>query len=370
MARLKINNSRIDWMSSDSHYFFNPKHPKNLKELGKKLPFFKGHIYLFTSGGSKICFLSKEAFLHSAQSVNQHLQVEKKDRWLISLPLFHVGGLSILARAFVGHFQYKTGTKTWNVEAFKKDLDTKKISFSSLVPAQVYDLVKYNIKSPKTLRALIVGGEDLPSFLYKKARRLKWPILLSYGLTEAGSQVACSPLSCLHKNTYPEMKILNHIQIQKNHLKTKIKSKSLLRACFDLETKRLYDPKDSKGWLELPDQIRLNNKSVIVEGRKEEQIKIAGEIVNIQKLKELLKKEVYNPYQTHRLVALPHPREGFNLALLTDSFNENKLFCLVKNFNKKVLPFEKIKSIYFVADIKKSSLFKTHQKNLLQHIGF
>ena len=107
---------KFDWASSDSHYFFTPNSPllKKLKELSTSLPFFPGHIYLLTSNMGKICILSKTAFLSSAQAVNSKLKVEKKDSWLISLPLFHVAGLSILARSFCGGFSYKKGPALWN----------------------------------------------------------------------------------------------------------------------------------------------------------------------------------------------------------------------------------------------------------------
>ena len=430
---LRVNNIKIDWDNSDSHYFFNPKQPqaKKLKELAKKLPFLKGHIYLWTSNNGKICLLSKSAFLSSAQAVNKNLQTQKADRWLVSLPLFHVGGLAILARSFCGGFTFKTGPKKWQASSFQKEIKEKKISLSSLVPAQVYDLACQNLKAPKNLRALVVGGDRLSPALYKKAKSLGWPLLVSYGLTELCSQVACSSLSSLNKKSCPKMKLLDHIKIKqissclnqrlkqnksRSHLShrlkqnesqsmdpltkiknqsatpltkikkqsmdpltkiknqsatplTKIKSQSLLTAYFDVEQKKLYDPKDKQGWLRLDDEIILEKNFLTVTGRKEEEIKILGERVNLKKLSFILERLCQKELGEYRLVAIPDPRQGHYLSLITNDFNLSKAFALAKNFNKKALLFEKIQGLYFVPEIKKSGLFKIRQKILQNQLG-
>ena len=367
---LRINNTKINWTSSDSHYFFNPKHPKaqKLKELAFHLPFLPGHIYLFTSNLGKVCILSKEAFLCSAQAVNKKLKTEKKDSWLISLPLFHVAGLSILARSFCEGFSYKKGLSKWNAKSFQKELQEKKITLCSLVPAQIYDLVQHHLKAPKNLRAALVGGFALSPFLYKKAQGLGWPLLISYGMTETCSQIACSPLQSLNKKTFPKMKLLDHIQIKQSKKQSQIKSKSLLTAYFDVNFKKFYDPKNSKGWFKLQDEILLTGKCISPMGRKDEQIKILGERVDLQKLSFLLE-EVSSDFSIKgHLLAVPDSRQGFKLALASSSFDIPKLAFIAKNFNKKVLPFERIHSLYSLNEISKNSLFKARQESLRKQL--
>jgi len=353
---LRVNDEKIDWTSSASHYFFNPKHPEasKLKNLSSQLPILPGHIYLFTSNFGKICLLSKQAFLLSAQAVNKNLQTQKNDKWLISLPLFHVSGLSILARSFCGGYSSKHRLFSWQTQGFLKAIKDKKISLCSLVPAQIHDLIQSQLKAPETLRAVIVGGEHLSPFLYKKARESGWPILISYGLTEACSQVACADLLSLNKTAYPNMKLLEHIKIKSIRLKIKLKSKSLLTAYYDIQNKKLYDPKDSKGWLECPDEVFLKKNSLSIKGRKDEEINILGERVHLQKLSSLLEKLSLNLAKNCCLAAVPDTRQGFQLALVTNCFDFSRILLLVKKFNKKVLPFEKIQNIYWVDEIKKS----------------
>ena len=66
----------------------------------------------------------------------------------------------------------------------------KRQTLTSLVPAQVFDLVNAGLKPPHILRAVLVGGGRLEDALYQKATALGWPLLPGYGMTEAASQIA------------------------------------------------------------------------------------------------------------------------------------------------------------------------------------
>ena len=368
---LRINDTQIDWESSDSHYFFNPKHPQaeELKKLAKKLPVLKSHIYLFTSNLGKICLLSKSAFLNSARAVNTHLQTDKKDSWLITLPLFHVAALSVLARSFCGSYSYKKmKSPSWSPQRFKKELEGRKITLSSLVPTQLYDLVQQNISAPRCLRTLVIGGDGLSPFLYKKAQELGWPVLVSYGLTETCSQIACSELKSLNHNSFPKMKLLNHILFKQNP--AKVKSSSLLTAYFDRDKKKLIHPFDSKGYFKLPDQISVQKNCLKFKSRKEDQIKILAERVDLKSLSFLLQELAYSFEKKFHLLAVPDERKGHKLVLLSDSFDFSTTLLLVKNFNKKVLAFEKIQAVYFVSQIESSHLAKFRQRNQLESLCF
>ena len=120
MSYYQINPPEIDWNSENSFVFFNEKHNKKNLFLSSipRLPFLKSHIWLATSGRTcqKWVALSKAAVLFSAQTVNQHLSVTSADRWGVCLPLFHVGGLSILARADLSRSSYFMYKKKWSAK--------------------------------------------------------------------------------------------------------------------------------------------------------------------------------------------------------------------------------------------------------------
>ena len=159
------------------------------------------------------------------------------------------------------------------------------------------------------------------------------------------------------------------MKIQEKKGNLKIKSPSLLTGYFDLKTKTFKDPKDSKGWFELEDKGEKKGKNLLIKGRKDEKIKILGEMVNLQTLSQILEQISFPMRGDFRLVTNPHKRQGFQLNLLTSSFHRDEITLILKQFNQQVLPFEQIKRVYYVSKIDKNSLFKVRQKRLREFIG-
>jgi len=378
--KLLINELKINWKGNQSHYFYNPKHPQValFKKSADRLPFLKAHIYLYTSSGSKICLLSKKAFLSAARRANQNLQASSKDKWLISLPLFHVGGLSVLARAFLSNSTISFQRKDWNPNTFQKQIGREKITLSSLVPTQVYDLVQQGLKCPSSLRALLVGGDHLLPSLYKKARKLGWPLLPCYGATETSSHIAAADLNSLNKTSFPDMKLLKGIKLypvkKSGHDFLKIKTAGLLTAYFDLNSRKLYDPKDDQGRLLLEDSLSLKKKFLKVESsfpnQTPDQIKILGEKVNFKalslKLKRLLEGEKLKAY----LVPLPDERRAWSLALIGEIKNFEAVFSVLTRYNQQAVEYERIQSLYFLDQEPQSQFVKVKTKILMKKLGF
>jgi len=422
--KLLVNKTPIDWLSEESYYFFNPQHPKTKDLKKREIPILKSHIYLYTSGFSKICLLSKKAFLHSACLANKNLQASTKDKWLISLPLYHVGGISILARAFLSGSSYFINKEAWNPNSFKRQIEREKITLSSLVPTQVYDLVGKGLKAPSSLRVLLVGGDFLSSSLYQKARDLGWPLLLCYGATETSSHIAVSKLSSLKKKTKPPMKLLEGVELfpyqkkesikktgykktqDKETLNTsffKVKTEGLLTAYFDLKRKTLFDPKDEEGCFLLEDKLCLKNKTLIpcqdshscfFDDRKSikllspsPQIKILGEKVslnslvfqleksfqNIQKALNFKKKsqKQFNKEQFKAyLIPLPEERQGWSLILVGEIKDFEQLFLLKQDYNKQIAAYERIQALYFLEKDPLHDFLKIKAENLIERLGF
>ena len=194
----KINNFNIDWLSKESHWLFDEsqKTARALAEAARKAPFYPAHIGLLTSGRQKAVLISKEAVLTAAKAAVKHLSCERKKLWLVPLPSFHIAGLAVSARAFCGGFSFEN--HHWEGPfAFAQELKEKSGSYTSLAPAQVYDLVSAKLRPPPSLEFALTGGGALSADLYQKARALGWPLLPTYGMTEAASQVATALRSSL-----------------------------------------------------------------------------------------------------------------------------------------------------------------------------
>ena len=164
------------------------------------IPELAGHVLFETSGSTgnpKWVALSKPALLASAAAVNRHLQVSHESCWGLALPLNHVGGFGVAARAHVAGCAFENFSQRWDAHAFCEWLERQEITHTSLVPTQVHDLVKARLTAPAALQAVVVGGGHLDPLTGQAARDLSWPVLASYGMTEAGSQIATQGFEAL-----------------------------------------------------------------------------------------------------------------------------------------------------------------------------
>src|SRR5712691_8408649 len=162
-----------------------------LERLGGEAPSLRGHVWMATSGTTgalRLVALSKRAILASAEAVNRHLDATDRDVWLCVLPTFHVGGLGIHARA--GLTGSRVIASAWDARQFIRTIAAENVTLASVVPAQVRDLVALGEPAPPSMRAIVVGGGALTLDLYSAAHALGWPVLPSYGMTEACSQIA------------------------------------------------------------------------------------------------------------------------------------------------------------------------------------
>ena len=370
---MKINPTHIHWTNDENYFFVNPV--ENITPDHYNLcRQFKGHLFIYTSGTKlkKIIALSKKAFLHSAKSVNHHLQAQKKDRWLISLPLFHVGGLSILARSFLSQSSYFIMKDRWSPQKFFSLLKEYQITLTSLVPAQVYDLVHHKIKSPDSLKAIVVGGGVLHKNLYHSARTLNWPLLPSYGMTEASSQIATANIHSLKYKSYPPLEILKHCQIKIHSTgKIAIKSPALLTGWWASKNPNKMEKPFQQGWFTTEDNGQVEGSTLKIFGR-DNMCKINGENVSLYELenvliKILLEQKLSSQYQ---LLSVPHPRSGSQVILATSEKNLELLKCVREEFNRQVRPFEKVQKCYVVPSLPQGNLSKIQILSLKKYLGF
>ena len=205
---------------------------------------------LFTSGSSsapKAVVHSLGNHLYSAKFSQQNIAYSRGDRWLLSLSLWHIGGLAILFRTIVGT---ATAVITKKIPMLEKIIQYN-ITHISLVAVQLEDIVnsiqekittkdhqekittkdRYDQKThtkdhhindslekiarkdhlekiastdsihPIPLKFVLIGGGYTPIHLLKTALALQLPIHTTYGMTELASQLSCtspnSPLSIL-----------------------------------------------------------------------------------------------------------------------------------------------------------------------------
>lgn len=135
---------------------------------GKSLP--SQSIYLFTSGSTdepKPIRHTLASLLANARGAIDAVELKERDSWLLSLPLFHVGGIGILLRCLLS-----------GAEVALDPFDLR-ITHASYVPTQLYRAWPIYPK----LKSLLLGGAPI------RETPEQLPLIPTYGLTEMGSAV-------------------------------------------------------------------------------------------------------------------------------------------------------------------------------------
>jgi O-succinylbenzoic acid--CoA ligase len=126
-------------------------------------------------------------WLWSALGSAAALGTRPDDAWLCTLPLSHVGGLSILVRSAI----YATAAdvhERWDTERALAAI-AGGATLVSVVPTTLTRLLDAGLSAPPRLRCALVGGGPCPPALLERAREAGVPVAQTYGLTEACSQV-------------------------------------------------------------------------------------------------------------------------------------------------------------------------------------
>ncbi len=158
-----------------------------------------GHaVVVFTSGSTgrpRGAVLGHAALCASAEAHTAVFGWREDDRWLLSLPTAHVGGLMIVVRSLLARRTIVLGGReaegTFDAEGALRTIERHRVTLLSVVPTMLGRLLdRGEGRSPASLRAVLVGGAPASPALMARARRRRWPVLATYGLTEACSQVA------------------------------------------------------------------------------------------------------------------------------------------------------------------------------------
>jgi len=246
---------------------------------------------VWTSGSSarpKPVVLTYGNLYYSALGANKNISFEPGDRWLLSLPLYHVGGLSLLFRAILGGGAAVIPDKE---KTLAENIIDHKITHISLVATQLYRLLedKKNVKEiARTLKAVLLGGGSFPTALIDNAVSRKLPLYRSYGLTETASQVTTTG-----RTDYPDKldssgRLLEYRQLKiSDDNEILVKGEILFKGY--LEPEGLNEPFDGDGWFHTGDAGYLDSDGcLLVTGRRDNLFISGGENIQPEEIEERL----------------------------------------------------------------------------------
>lgn len=327
-----------------------------------------GLVFFQTSGSmGQPCWigLSREALLLSAAVVNRHLQVDQDSCWGLSLPLNHVGGFGVLARAYEAGCELTRYRDKWAPARFTEWVKAERVSHVSLVPTQVHDLVREQLYAPSTLKVAVIGGGGLDGEIGRTARALGWPVLASYGMTEAGSQIATQGLELLDKQYQGgPISILPHWQLKiDDEGRIAIRGKAMFAGKLIRCDEKWVFSKRVGDWYVTNDLGKLEGNDLLLTGRADALVKILGELVDPMAVeRELAVPEV-------AVVAVPDGRKGKRLIAVCDqAVVSGELSNRVKAYNREAEGFRRIDEVLCIDLIPRSDLGKVRRLELAKII--
>jgi len=167
---------------------------ENTQTSPTEWPLRQAMLRLCTSGSSgtpRCVELTLEQLWFNTLGSNLRLGRRENDRWLVCLPMNHIGGLAALFRSLHNRTAVEL-MPVFDASDVGERLDSGQVSLVSLVPAMLDSVLdsRGENKFPPELRAILLGGAACSERLLQRCRSAGLPVALSWGMTETASQVA------------------------------------------------------------------------------------------------------------------------------------------------------------------------------------
>ena len=270
------------------------------------IPLGRPATIIFTSGSTgvpKAALHTLGNHYHSALGSNANIALQPSDRWLHSLPLYHVGGLSILFRCLLAGATValpQPGT------SLGTDIAGLGATHVSLVSTQLSRLLREDADLGG-LEAVLMGGGPIPPSLVDEALARGLPIHTSYGLTEMASQVTTTSPGASIEELRTAGRVLPNRQVSISEGgEILVRGETLFTGYVAGE--ELDRPLDAGGWFHTRDLGELDENGYLrVRGRVDNLFISGGENVQPEEIEEAL----CRLEEVDEAVVVPVPDEEF-----------------------------------------------------------
>jgi o-succinylbenzoate---CoA ligase len=181
--KLKLNRKLI---------FPFPKSRKNNFSINPISDENKTAVVIFTSGSTGIpkgVMLSFRNLIRSVEIGDKILKQAPGDRWLASLPFYHIGGFSIITRTLLAGASMIIPDSS-DFKDFIKSIKKFKPTLASFVGTQLLKLLDKKISPYNEIKNILIGGGFVDDSLIYAALNNGWKISKVYGSSEVSSYVA------------------------------------------------------------------------------------------------------------------------------------------------------------------------------------
>ncbi len=236
-----------------------------------------------STGKSRQVALSWRNHYYSALGASRHMPLTSEDRWLLSLPLYHVAGLGIVFRCLLAGAAIAIPD---NPHDLCGEASKHRATHLSLVPTQLRRLLADKGKAPASVKEILVGGGSVATALLEQARVLTATVRTTYGLTEMASQVTTSSGTVDDVTTSGAVLPYRSVSIGE-HSEVLVRGETLFLG-YVVEG-GLELPLDRRGWYRTGDRGYLDAKGrLTVLGRLDNMFVSGGENIFPEEIERML----------------------------------------------------------------------------------
>ena len=227
-----------------------------------------------TTGTPRAAILTRSALVASAAASEANMGWRDDDCWVLCMPVAHVGGLSIVSRCLIAR-KCVALAETFDPAGMPRFIEHAQVTLVSCVPTMLTRLLDGGWRPPQTLRAVLLGGAAASRKLLHRASANRVPVLVTYGFTEACSQVATTPYALRHEpSAYGVGKPLKGIEVRSRDGHLEVRGPVLMAGYWN---ERPLRPDE---WFETGDLGSIDAQGFIrVDARRQDLIVTGGENV-------------------------------------------------------------------------------------------
>lgn len=334
-------------------------------ELAQPVDVTRPANVILTSGSSgfpKAAVHCLANHIANAEGARSLIALEQGDAWLLSLPLFHIGGLAILNRcALVG----ATVVMPDQALSLSQQINQDKLTHLSLVPAQLSKLLADTSSKLITIKALLLGGGAVSLDLLAELKLRNIASYTSYGMTEMSSQITTG--RALSDGSSGKLLPKRELKIEDRVIW--VRGECLFMGY--LTDKGIEKPLDADGWFYTKDRGEWDeNGNLHILGRVDNMFICGGENIQPEEIEAALKQ---HPQIDDAIVfAIPDAQFGNlpaailrgSLTHLTESIaNELELFLA-----DKIARFKRPRQYYVWPENHEQAGLKVNRKALIANL--
>jgi O-succinylbenzoic acid--CoA ligase len=286
-TRLPVDVARIQAQRIGAVELVDPRFENRKGEGRLEIQEEQPATIVFTSGSTgeaRAALHTFENHYYSAAGSNRNIPLAPGDRWLLSLPLYHVGGLAILFRCVLGRATVILPKRGLSIEETIAASDATHVS---MVPTQLRRILPSPSES-RSLKAVLLGGSAIPPDLIRRAHAEGLPIHTSYGLTEMASQVTTTAPGASFAELETSGAVLPFREIRISG-EGEILVRGRTRFAGYVEREALVAPFDNEGWFGTKDLGAMDaNGRLRVRGRMDNMFISGGENVIPEEIEAVL----------------------------------------------------------------------------------